>query len=122
MKVTLWLCCMLMLAVPVFGQLRSPSPAPAKSTESDKGKAIGKQDVKANDHRDADSLSSAVEKLIAEIASWKKQQSTAKDERNAPPVAWPRVSRHFWQGAGNAILLYLPAGSGVGFQRISRMQ
>jgi hypothetical protein len=64
-----------------------PSPAPSKSTQNDKSKSNGKQTETSDNKSAADQISSAIDRLTSEVASWKKQQG-ANPEKDDSSADW----------------------------------
>jgi hypothetical protein len=73
-------------------QSQPPSPAPSKSTQHDKSKAVRKEAIASNDQSSASSISAAIDKLAAEIASWKKQAEGTRKENNTSSDWWLKGS------------------------------
>jgi hypothetical protein len=71
-------CCL-----PVRSQ--PPAPRPPNPTQDNQGNATGKQYKTSDNHGDASSISSAIDKLTSEVTSWKQQQAGTlqKDEASA---------------------------------------
>ena len=81
---TLLFCCSL------YSQ--PPSPAPTKTAQDNQGKAQAKQREESSDHDATDKISSAINKLTAEVASWKQQCNSAAQKNDAPADWWLKWS------------------------------
>lgn len=73
-------------------QSQPPPPTPRETTQDDKGKADSKQGEAANDQKGSDKISTAIDKLTSEVASWKKQSASTPQENDAPADWWSKWS------------------------------
>jgi hypothetical protein len=73
-------------------QSQPPSPTPGKTAQYNQRKARGKQSEESGNHEAADKISSAINKLTAEVASWKQQSSSAPQKNEAPADWWLKWS------------------------------
>ncbi len=79
---------LVVLPILLYAQSQPPSPGPGKPAQENKGNAISKQAVASSDQSDADALSTAVDKLASEMASWKKQEPAKQDINNTSAEWW----------------------------------
>jgi hypothetical protein len=99
---------MLALAVVAIGQSQTPPPTPGKPAQNYQGNATGKQDVASDDQRQANSVSTAINKLSSEITAWKNQQAAEDNKRDTSSGGWL-----MWSTIMTAIATLAIAGLGV---------
>jgi hypothetical protein len=75
-----------------MGQSQPPSPTPRKPADSDQKRTNGNGNVRRDDNGNAESISTAINKLAAEVKSWKDQQGTAQKKDDTPAEWWTKWS------------------------------
>ena len=85
----------LVLMLASMAQSQPLPPTPAIANQNNKSNSTSKQTETSNHQTIADQLSTAIDKLTSEVASWKQHQSSAPN-KNEPPADW-------W-GRGSTIL------------------
>jgi hypothetical protein len=82
----------LIVLLGVLAQSQPPSPTPRKTAQNNKRKADSKQGEASNNQNATDKISTAIEKLTSEIASWKKQSSSTPQKNDTPADWWLKWS------------------------------
>jgi hypothetical protein len=83
----------ILLFVPLIAtQSQPPSPTPRKTAQDNQRKTGAKETETSSNHNDADKISTAIDQLTSEVASWKKQPASTPQKDDAPADWWLKWS------------------------------
>jgi len=83
----------ILLFVPLIAtQSQPPSPTPRKTAQDNQRKTDSKETETSSNHNDADKISTAIDQLTSEVASWKKQAASTPQKDDAPADWWLKWS------------------------------